>query len=333
MKSNFRLRCGVVWWLALCLFIGCQRGSEHKRAQSGTERAASARETRATMADTSSQRGMITGETRVVGESGGASADGQSAIRIVFSSEAYSSNAALGEFAGTLLLTDPQGRRTGEGATGQSFEEIPRSSYYDDVIGEATEEEENAGAAWRVIEAVSPAGGRYELLIQGAGKGHYSLSFAAHRGDQTALNREINDIPIRAGTEHHFAFDFGKSIDPRSWVRGGYAGSGNETGFANQMLSYANVTRERTRVPSAAKSAALLIVYAEGIEPATFRASLDGSDFSHAFSPAGGTAEMVSVPIHPGDCVLILSIEGAAPDDGGKDVDQLIFHVAGARPR
>ena len=250
-----------------------------------------------------------------------------SAISIVLTSQIKSKDAALGDFAVTLLLTAPNGLRTGVNAvSGESFEEIPRCSYFDNII--KVPNEEGAGAAWRKIEDFIPVAGQNLLTVFGTGEGTYSLSVLIYDIHGESSISELENIPVDTGVRHSYTIDIGYAPRPFAWMRGSYEGDVESTPLADRLLSYATVSKKRTSLARKTTRVSLLILYANAVDPKSFGASLNGSDTSELFSPLPGGSEMVELPIHKGENVLAISIEGTLPDGKiVKDADKLIFVV------
>lgn len=126
------------------------------------------------------------------------------AIRIVFASNG---GGALGEFIATLLLTDPQGRRTGfDPASGDTLREIPRGWYDDEVIEDPMEE--GSGAATRGIEITAPEAGAYTLTVRATVPGTYELSIRGYDVRLEPSGRSFSHVPITAGTVHTYLLNF-----------------------------------------------------------------------------------------------------------------------------
>jgi len=135
-------------------------------------------------------------------------------ISIVFSSD---DGGALGEFIATLLIADPNGRRTGhDAASGVTLAEIPNGWYDDEVIEDP--EDEGSGAAARTIEITSPEPGAYTLMVHATGRGTYDLSIRGYNSKLEASEREFTDVSIEPGDVHSYVvtFDPGSGISARS---------------------------------------------------------------------------------------------------------------------
>ena len=111
-------------------------------------------------------------------------------------------------------------------------------------------------------------------------------------------------------------------------MRGSYEGDVESTPLVDRLLSYATVRQKRTHLDRRTTRVSLLVVYAKTVDPETFRASLNGADTSELFSPLPGGSEMVELPVHEGENVLAISIDGTLLDGKTvKDADELIFVV------
>ena len=220
---------GLLCCLSVCLVLGCQ---EEQRAGEGGVPSSAHTDTAGERGgaperipsdetpDTAGEREADTmdvpHEEKSSGDIAGESEDRASfdldsrcsVARIVFTTEGGPEAGSPGKLIGTLLISAPDGRRTGEDAlTGQLLEEIPRSSSYDEAIEDPSEE--GAGTVWRIIEIGAPAPGRYLLTIRGVGAGSYDISITLYDERMRPASRELNGIPIKAGTVHTYVLEIG----------------------------------------------------------------------------------------------------------------------------
>lgn len=87
-----------------------------------------------------------------------------------------------------MLVTDPSGNRTGYNPTnGQSYNEIPGSSYSSETIADDDDPTgTNQLPVTKVMDVPAPANGNYTLQVFGTGAGTYTLDFVGYDGNGNA---------------------------------------------------------------------------------------------------------------------------------------------------
>ncbi len=107
---------------------------------------------------------------------------------------------------GELMVTDPAGRKTGvDAATGQEYNEIPRSAYYDNSIGDP---EGLAMMNMMGFEARLPLSGDFKLTVTTKDSGAYGLGMNWYDvGDETSASG-FDRIPIHTGDCSHLHIFF-----------------------------------------------------------------------------------------------------------------------------
>ncbi len=112
-----------------------------------------------------------------------------------------------------LMLTDPQGRRTGIDKTGE-YNEIPHSSYIaqrleDDSTGQT------GSHTSKLLDITSPTEGVYTARVTGTAKGTYDLAFIRLPADRHTTR--VSHISIAPGEVHVYRVHYSaeKSIPLR----------------------------------------------------------------------------------------------------------------------
>ena len=190
-----------------------------------------------------------------------------------------------------LLLTDPGGRRLGRPpGSRQDVQEIPRATY-DSGTGDVE---------GRELEVIRPVAGTYTLDVTGTAAGAYDLAMrVTDRTGQSSAPLDIVGVRTRSGETHRYVL--------HNTVPARIAGA---VGHGPRLLTYAAPSTLRVELAAGETAATLVIVYAPGIAPGTFRATLAGRDASALFKPAPGRAEAVRVPVSTGSSTLVLSVRG-----------------------
>ena len=109
---------------------------------------------------------------------------------------------------GTLLVTDPEGRRTGiNPATGEEVREIPRSVFYRDAIdNDVTGEPATASTFFVDIE--QPLQGTYEVLVTGLTGGVRTLLVSAISTDNKLQPLASVPVELSPGSTATFEVEF-----------------------------------------------------------------------------------------------------------------------------
>ncbi len=227
---------------------------------------------------------------------------------------------------GELIITDPQGRRTGyDPVSGFSYTEIPGSSYSSFYL--ADDETGDLGPDTKEIDIRQPIAGDYQLQVIGTDTGTYALEIAVYDPNLNPSGSNFENIPISPGEGHSYGFYYAKTAGSDIEVSGGFDGKGQRPTDVNKFLSYVTPTQGMTTLPAGATSFTLVIVYDKNIIPTIFTATLNGVDIKSLFHPAPGNTESVTLNLKQGSNTLILSVEGNLPDRTARDTDRLVFIV------
>ncbi len=109
-----------------------------------------------------------------------------------------------------------------------------------------------------------------------------------------------------------------------------FSGDGNfgaEGILANELLTYANPDQSPLALRASEVNFPAAIRYGN-INPATFHATLNGTDVSCLFHPAGNFIEAPTLVLRAGTNTLVTSVEKF--DGGATDIDHLVLEVAAA---
>lgn len=227
---------------------------------------------------------------------------------------------------GELLVTDPQGRVTGyDPTTGQSYSEIPGSSYGIISIGDA--ESGEPGPPTHDLDIRQPVPGEYLVDVVGTGTGTYVLEINAYDPELNPSRAVFADIPITAGAIHSYSFNYTKIVGDEIEPSGAFDGGGQRPRDVNKFLSFGSPGETRVHLPAGTTSYDVLIFYADVILPDSFSAVLDRADVTSWFNPVAGGSDLVSIPLQPGQNVLKLSVDGQLANRIATDTDRLVFLV------
>lgn len=114
---------------------------------------------------------------------------------------------ALGD-VGELLITDPQGNRTGlDGGTGEIMQEIPQSAYFrdrldNDITGQI------AGGMIHLVQIFQPTGGSYGMEVRGVQSGTYNIVIRPFAQDGSAQATLLLQGVAVAGSTSQFRIQF-----------------------------------------------------------------------------------------------------------------------------
>lgn len=232
---------------------------------------------------------------------------------------------------GELLITDALGRRTGtDPLTGQSFNEIPGSSYelisLDDLTDPANPVPSDD--VTKDLELVRPPDGEYTLRVTGTGSGTYDLENRSTDAEGTPSEATFTNVPITPGAVHTYIIQHSKAPGSTVSVAGGFDGGGQRPRDVNKFLTYIAPGDSPTNLPTGTTTFSLLIVYGQTIIPSTFSAQLNGVNITNLFNPVGGTSQMINLSnLTSGRNVLQLSVSGNLPSRVATDNDRLILNV------
>lgn len=236
---------------------------------------------------------------------------------------------------GTIMLTDPLGRRTGADPSGRgaTYSGMP-NGFYDEAASYANV---NADGTFGVndedppkeVEVSGNPDGNYVVDVFGTGAGIYTLLIQLNGPRGRTSRTTFANIPITAGDNHSYGFAYhalsAGSGEPMQ-LSGAFTGGG-QSAAADQLLTYARPGLRQSSLPAGTSSYPLLIFYAAGLNPATFTAELNGMDVRSLFAPVPGGSQAVSVPLGSGRNVLKLSASGTANGRDVSDTDNLVFKV------
>ena len=229
---------------------------------------------------------------------------------------------------GHLLLTDDRGRQTGFDFTGQIVhEQIPWSSYQETPTPAALAADPLAKPL-RSIGVAHPESSEFVLSVQGTQARPYWLSVGRF---ETRFESPRSIILIQA--DPHVSSDIAYRIrlNPQNVrqplrVVGAFNG-GTKSPGTDGLLTFASPTAVRTELPPGTTRTELLMFYAAGINPDSFRARLNGRKASTLFHPYPGWREVAGVPLAPGVNRLDIAINGTIDQTRRKEQVHLTFVV------
>lgn len=243
---------------------------------------------------------------------------------------------------GELLITDPQGRRTGrDPINGIDFQEIPESSYYQEYEEDA-ETGETVGDDIKMLDIGQPLDGDYKLQVIGTGSGTYNMDI---RGSDISTGppsgKDFIMIPITPNIVHIYGFKYQKAIGSQlqfTALDGNFDGKGQRPSGVNKFISYVTPTQGRTTlargtiIPPLVNDPKrtifrLVLIYDKAIISSTFSAVMNGKDIKSLFHPAPGHAETVWLELDPGSNTLVISVDGNLENRAATDTDRLVFIV------
>jgi len=230
---------------------------------------------------------------------------------------------------GELLITDPSGRRLGaDPLTNTSFQEIPNSAYNNEPLeDDDTQIPDDDSDTMKSLELVSPLTGDYTLTVTGTGEGTYDMEIAGMDTNGQPSVSTFSAVPISTNQVQTMVIHYDSTPGAQLQLSGGFDGGGQRPKDVNHFLSYGNPTSSHVSLPAGTSSFSLLIFYSGTVLPATFSATLNGTDVSQLFHPAAGGHEFVNLPTVSGRDVLVLSIDGNLPSRTATDTDRLVFDV------
>lgn len=226
---------------------------------------------------------------------------------------------------GDLLVTDPQGRRTGlDPLTGTTYREIPGAAY-DSSAESDPSDPDFAAAVTREWELMRPAAGTYTLTVTGTGTGTYMLDMRTWSRTNAEGAATFDAVPISPGVRHTFQVAY----DPDGAagqipMTGGFKGGG-QSASVDALLTYSSPTERQIDLPAGTTSYPLFIFFGQGIDPSTFTAELNGVSVRSLFTPTAGGMNAVSLPLSRGRNVLLVNVRGGARLS--RDADRLVFKV------
>lgn len=101
-----------------------------------------------------------------------------------------------------LLVTDPQGRRTGvDPRTGITYQEIPDAFYYVEALADDTGQG-GSGHPYKIFDMSAPPNGSYIIQVIGTGSGSYTLDILNYdelgNPASTAVSGQIEESNVDA---------------------------------------------------------------------------------------------------------------------------------------
>jgi hypothetical protein len=217
-----------------------------------------------------------------------------------------------GDVVSELILTDPQGRRTGLDPVGKvERREIPRASYVETGTSPRTV----------LLDTREPMDGSYVLQVTGTAQGSYTLDLRAWDRNGTASTRPVlRDVPTGPGVVHLYRLDYVSTAKAPLKLSGRFE--------SDRLLAYGNHAGTEAKLSPGATSFPLVIFYGAGIKPVTFNALLNGNNVSGRFTPEPEGYQIVRIPLASGPNTLVVSVEGMTA--GGQtitDTHRLLFRV------
>jgi hypothetical protein len=229
-----------------------------------------------------------------------------------------------------LVITDPQGRRTGyDPVSGKTYNEIPESAYYEEGIDNMVTDVPDEKVKVLTV-AAGPEAGEYKMTVTGTGSGTYSMSITntSLQGPLAVNDTDIKDIPVQPGEVHNYAVSYGGPSATPTEPSGGYDGGGQRPSDVNKFLRFSNPSQARTKLPAGTSSFRLGLSYGDTTYAHTFSAILNGQPIEASFVPTAGGREVVNLPLQSGSNVLKLSIQGLTTSGRvATDTDRLVFLV------
>jgi hypothetical protein len=222
-----------------------------------------------------------------------------------------------------LMVTDSQGRKTGhDQRIGQSLNEIPDSSYFDDSISDATDNSPDAAVSEsRVLQIHPHTQERYLLKVSPTDRESYNIEFSCTGINRTPVDISAEGIRISPQEEHLFVLTATPSCS-NGFVFGAFE---ERTGLEAPLLTYAYPTSNRVRIASE-NAFHLVVVYGARITPSTFAATLDGNMIGNLFQPKQNAIETAIISVRPGHHVIRLSVSGTS-EQGAKLTTENSFIV------
>jgi hypothetical protein len=219
-----------------------------------------------------------------------------------------------------LLLTDPQGRRTGrDPITGTEYEEIPDSAYVDEPVVRPKKELEISGLL----------DGSYVLQVIGTDRGSYNLYVRPLGENGLSPNHtQVAGIPTAPGVIHAYRLEYTRIPGIPMKVWGNFDGGGEALSEAEGFLTYASPTGPQTEIGAKRAGFPLVILYGPTVLPKTFKATLDSTDISSHFKPVPCGYQVIPLKFSVGSHTLMLSVQGkTSAGEMATDIDRLVFLV------
>jgi hypothetical protein len=149
-----------------------------------------------------------------------------------------------------------------------------------------------------------PTAGKYVLQIKGARNGSFTLEISNETSSQQQGSEQhglavLQNVPIFPGSP--FALRFVCRNDPCDMVidSGGLQP-------ANGAFSFAQPLASNVPLPTEVQALPVVIYYDPAMDPASFRALLDGTDRTSLFQVRPGELQLVALPVEPGQHTLAI---------------------------
>lgn len=220
-----------------------------------------------------------------------------------------------------FIITDPKGRSAGfDRNTGLATTQIPLST--PNQTCSTTQNLSNSQPCFREITIDNPEPGEYRIAVVAAQRGNYELYWSDEANGHRTSHR-FPQLPITTNELQVYDFTCAGSPDQDS-LQGDFAGSEAE-GAADALLTWGRPNSATVRSSSASNTYRVIIVYGPTINPATFRAQMDGHDVTRLFHPAPLKIEPVTLRLRPGRNVLKVTVNGILDSRNAVDTDTLSF--------
>lgn len=210
-----------------------------------------------------------------------------------------------------MLLTDPEGRRTGvDPLSKKSFTEIPYSSY--ETIGIENLETGKVGPTTKELAFSKPLNGEFIIRLAGTYEDRYAFEIVGYDAAGDFGRIRTKRVLIELNSIHTYSLRYKKGnekdLDTMT-LRGGYDGVGDEGGDGNLLLSYFTCSSSEIELPAETKQYSVGIWYYEGTDPESFTATLNGEDITALFTPKANSNEIVTLDLSQSKSSLVLKIE------------------------
>ncbi len=234
-------------------------------------------------------------QTATSPEKGGATRAAGSVTKSV--SESGSSLTVACESPIELLVTDPQGRKTGGDPTAhRSYDEIP-GAYYESAGIEDAETGAAESNPAKTLFIANPIPGSYGLSVVGIDVGTYTCKLLSDDVAGGHSETGVANIPILRGEIQKFVFEFDGKPGTHLRLSGGFTESAESVAKEIRLFSYATPMTTSIHASSGRREVPFLIFYDPGIVPSTFSAELNGKTVTALFHPKPGGWELIEIPL------------------------------------
>ena len=242
--------------------------------------------------------------------------------RSVINLRLYSNNA--------MLLTDPEGRRTGiDPLSGSSYKEIPNGFYGTTGLRDAVTGD--PGPETQELTVTRPIDGEFSIRILCSYEEKYYFEIFGYDAAGDFGHILTREIQHELYTVHTYSLRYKKGnekdLDTMT-LRGGYDGTGDERRDGNLLLSYFTCSSSDIELSAGTKQFSLGVWYYEGTDPKSFKATLNGKDISALFTPKANSNGIVTLDLTQGSSSLVLEIEGDMQSQRLIDTDTFEISVS-----